>query len=211
MVVLPMHVRAFVRRDYYPVWQAMQTVTALRTQSSADELWQVEHPPIYTQGMNGKSEHLLDRGGTPLLQTDRGGQITYHGPGQIVMYTLIDLRRRGWGVRKLVNFLERSVIDTLTSYGIPSQTRGDAPGVYVRDRKIAAIGLRVRNGCSYHGVSLNVAMDLEPFQSINPCGYPGLKITQVSDEGGPTDLATVTEALSIRLQGRFRFTEEDEH
>lgn len=209
-MVLPMHVRAFVRSDYCQVWQAMQTVTALRTRSSADELWQVEHPPIYTQGMNGKSAHLLDRGDIPLLQTDRGGQITYHGPGQIVMYTLIDLRRRGWGARKLVNFLERSVIDTLTSYGIPSHARGDAPGVYVQDRKIAAIGLRVRNGCSYHGVSLNVAMDLEPFQRINPCGYPGLKITQVSDEGGPADLAAVTEALSIRLQRRFRFTEEDE-
>lgn len=199
----PLHVRAFVRRDYYLVWQAMQNVTAVRTPTSPDELWQLEHPPVYTQGFNSKPKHLLDRGDIPLVQTDRGGQITYHGPGQIVMYTLIDLRRLGWSARKLVDLLEGSVIDTLTSYGIPSHTRRDAPGVYVEDRKIAAVGLRIRNGRSYHGVSLNVAMDLEPFQRINPCGYAGLKITQVSDEGGPNDLVAVAEAFSFRLRQRY--------
>lgn len=199
----PLHVRAFVRRDYYLVWQAMQNVTAVRTPTSPDELWQLEHPPVYTQGFNSKPEHLLDRGDIPLVQTDRGGQITYHGPGQIVMYTLIDLRRLGWSARKLVDLLEGSVIDTLTSYGIPSHARRDAPGVYVEDRKIAAVGLRIRNGRSYHGVSLNVAMDLEPFQRINPCGYAGLKITQVSDEGGPNDLVAVAEAFSFRLRQRY--------
>lgn len=199
-----LHVRAFVRRDYQLVWRAMQDVTAARTSMSADELWQLEHPAVYTQGLNGKPEHLLNVGDIPLVKTDRGGQVTYHGPGQIVMYTLVDLRRLGWGVRNLVELLERSVIDTLTSYGIPSHARRDAPGIYVQDRKIAALGLRVRNGCSYHGVSLNVAMDLEPFQRINPCGYAGLKITQVCDEGGPNDLATVTETFSTRLQRRYR-------
>lgn len=181
----------------------MQEFTATRNANAADELWLVEHPPVYTQGMNGKPEHLLDLGDIPLVQTDRGGQVTYHGPGQVVVYVLIDLRRRGWGVRQLVGLLEQAVIDLLTGYGITAHTRRDAPGVYVQGKKIAALGLRVRHGCSYHGLSLNVAMDLAPFQRINPCGYAGLEVTQLCDEGGPDNLAEVTAALSGWVQGRL--------
>lgn len=173
----------------------MQEFTATRTASTTDELWLVEHPPVYTQGMNGKPEHLLDLGDIPLVQTDRGGQVTYHGPGQVLVYVLIDLRRRGWGVRQLVCLLEQAVIDLLTGYGITAHTRHDAPGVYVQGKKIAALGLRVRHGFSYHGLSLNVAMDLEPFQRINPCGYAKLEVTQVCDEGGPDNLADVSIVL----------------
>ncbi|MEQ6340579.1 MAG: lipoyl(octanoyl) transferase LipB [Gammaproteobacteria bacterium] len=188
-------------RDYLPVWHAMQEFTAARTEDTADELWLVEHPPLYTQGMNGKPEHLLDPGAVPVTQVDRGGQVTYHGPGQAVVYVLVDLRRRGWGVRQLVGFMEQAVIDLLADYGIPAHARRDAPGVYVGNSKIAALGLRVRRGCSYHGLSLNVAMDLEPFQRINPCGYAGMEVTQVSDLGGPGDLGEVSDAL-LRHLGR---------
>lgn len=188
--------------DYLPVWHAMQEFTATRTEDAADELWRVEHPPVYTQGMNGKPEHLLDPGAIPVIQVDRGGQVTYHGPGQAVIYVLVDLRRRGWGVRQLVGYMEQAVIDLLADYGIPAHARRDAPGVYVGNSKIAALGLRVRRGCSYHGLSLNVAMDLEPFQRINPCGYAGMEVTQVSDLGGPGDLGEVSDAL-LRHLGRY--------
>jgi lipoyl(octanoyl) transferase len=181
----------------------MQEFTATRTVSTTDELWVVEHPPVYTQGMNGKPEHLLDLGDIPLVQTDRGGQVTYHGPGQIVVYVLIDLRRRGWGVRQLVGLLEQAVIDLLTGYGIAAHTRRDAPGVYVQGKKIAALGLRVRHGCSYHGLSLNVVMDLAPFQRINPCGYAELEVTQLCDEGGPDNLADVRVVLLNCLKQRL--------
>lgn len=181
----------------------MQEFTATRTVSTTDELWVVEHPPVYTQGMNGKPEHLLDLGDIPLVQTDRGGQVTYHGPGQIVVYVLIDLRRRGWGVRQLVGLLEQAAIDLLTGYGITAHTRRDAPGVYVQGKKIAALGLRVRHGCSYHGLSLNVAMDLAPFQRINPCGYAGLEVTQLCDVAGPDNLAHVSVVLLNCLKQRL--------
>jgi lipoyl(octanoyl) transferase len=187
--------------DYLPVWHAMQKFTAARTEDTADELWLVEHPPVYTQGMNGKPEHLLDPGTITVIQVDRGGQVTYHGPGQAVVYVLVDLRRRGWGVRQLVGFMEQAVIDLLADYGITAHARRDAPGVYVGNSKVAALGLRVRRGCSYHGLSLNVAMDLEPFQRINPCGYAGMEVTQVSDLGGPGDLGAVSDAL-LRHLGR---------
>lgn len=196
-------VRHFGRRDYVPVWRAMQEFTAARTADSADELWLVEHPPVYTQGMNGKPEHLLDPGGIPVIQVDRGGQITYHGPGQIVVYVLIDLRRRGWGVRHLVEQMEQAVIDLLVGYGIVAQARHDAPGVYIEGKKVAALGLRVRRGCSYHGLSLNVAMDLAPFRGINPCGHAEFEVTQLRDAGGPSDIAAVSHALLKCAQRRL--------
>lgn len=188
--------------DYLPVWHAMQKFTAARTEDTADELWLVEHPPVYTQGMNGKPEHLLDPGTITVIQVDRGGQVTYHGPGQAVVYVMVDLRRRGWGVRQLVGFMEQAVIDLLADYGITAHARRDAPGVYVENSKIAALGLRVRRGCSYHGLSLNVAMDLEPFQRINPCGYAGMEVAQVSDLGDQGDLGAVSDAL-LRHLGRY--------
>ncbi len=192
-------VRHLGYRDYLPVWHAMQEFTATRKEGASDELWLVEHPPVYTQGMSGKPEHLLDPGAIPVIQVDRGGQVTYHGPGQAVVYVLVDLRRRGWGVRQLVGLMEQAVIDLLAYYGITAHARRDAPGVYVGNSKIAALGLRVRRGCSYHGLSLNVAMDLEPFQRINPCGYAGMEVTQVSDVGGPGDLGAVSDALLSHL------------
>lgn len=211
-LIPPLKIRALGCCDYVPVWHAMQTFTAARatgtathpvTAEMADELWVVEHPAVYTQGLNGKPEHLLDIGDIPLIQVDRGGQVTYHGPGQIVVYVLVDLHRRGWGVRQLVGLLEQAVVDLLAGYGILAETRRDAPGVYVGARKIAALGLRVRHGCSYHGLSFNVAMDLEPFRRINPCGYAGLEVTQLRDEGGPDNLADVTAALLDSLQQRL--------
>ena len=168
-------------RDYVPVWRAMQDFTHGRAADSRDELWLVEHPPVFTVGLNGKPEHLLTPGDIPVVQTDRGGQVTYHGPGQIVAYALLDLRRLGLGPRPLVTALEAGVIGLLAEYGIDAAGRREAPGVYVNGAKIAALGLRVRRGCCYHGLSLNVAMDLEPFTRINPCGYPGLRVTQLSE------------------------------
>ncbi len=187
--------RRLGRRDYLPVWQQMQAFTDNRDTDTPDELWLVEHPPVFTQGMNGKPEHLLDPGDIPVVPVDRGGQVTYHGPGQVVAYPLLDLRRRGLGVRELVQRLEFGVIDLLAGYGIEAIGRRDAPGVYVDGRKIASLGLRVRHGCSYHGLSLNVAMDLAPFERINPCGYPGLEVTRTADLGGPTTWDEAATAL----------------
>lgn len=176
-----LRVRRLGSADYVPVWQAMQAFTAARDADSGDELWLVEHPPVFTLGLNAKSEHLLVPGDIPVVQVDRGGQVTYHGPGQLVAYTLLDLRRLGLGPRQLVVALEQGVIALLADYGIAAIGRRDAPGVYVNGAKLAALGLRVRRGCCYHGLSLNVAMDLDPFSRINPCGYPGLKVTQLRD------------------------------
>jgi lipoyl(octanoyl) transferase len=170
--------------DYEPTWREMQSFTLARTADTPDELWQVEHPPVYTLGVAAKLEHLpRSDNGIPVIKTDRGGQITYHGPGQIVIYTLLDLRRRNLGVRALVRRLERAVIELLRDYRVEADGREDAPGVYVAGAKIAALGLRVRNGCCYHGLSLNVDMDLTPFSTINPCGYPGMEVTQLRDLG----------------------------
>jgi lipoyl(octanoyl) transferase len=166
--------------DYQSTWQAMQAFTDNRDENTSDEIWLLQHPRVFTQGRAGKAEHLLDPGDIPVIQSDRGGQVTYHGPGQVVVYLLIDLRRRNFGVRKLVDAIENSVIALLADYGITSAARPEAPGVYVVDDKIAALGLRVRHGCSFHGVSLNVDMDLEPFSRINPCGYPGLGVTSLA-------------------------------
>lgn len=186
--------------DYEPVWRAMQSFTAARSADTPDELWQVEHPPVYTLGVAAKPEHLpRTDNGIPLVKTDRGGQITYHGPGQIVIYTLLDLRRRNLGVRALVRRLEQAVIELLEGYRIDANGREDAPGVYVAGAKIAALGLRVRNGCCYHGLSLNVDMDLTPFGAINPCGYPGLEVTQLRDLGVCDPAEAIAEKLLDRL------------
>jgi len=185
---------------YETVWRNMQSFTTARTASTPDELWQVEHPPIYTLGVAAKPEHFPRvENGIPLLKTDRGGQITYHGPGQIVVYTLLDLRRRNLGVRALVRRLEQAVIELLKGYGIGANARQDAPGVYVAQAKVAALGLRVRNGCCYHGLSLNVDMDLSPFRNINPCGYPNLEVTQLRDLGISDPVASVADELLGKL------------
>jgi lipoyl(octanoyl) transferase len=182
----------------------MRDFTLARTTSTPDEFWQVEHPPVYTTGVAAKPEHLprIDNG-IPVIKTDRGGQITYHGPGQIVIYTLLDLRRRNLGVRALVRRLERAVIELLSAYGIDANAREDAPGVYVGGAKVAALGLRVRNGCCYHGLSLNVDMDLTPFGAIDPCGYPGLEVTQLRDLGVCDPAAAIAEKLLDTLAARI--------
>jgi len=167
--------------DYLTTHTAMSQFTDTRTITTPDEIWLLEHPAIFTQGRAGKEEHLHDTGDIPVVRTDRGGQVTYHGPGQLVVYLLVDLKRRKLGVRHLVNIMEQAIINLLDNYGISAAARSDAPGVYVDDRKIAALGLRVRRGCSYHGLSLNIDMDLKPFLYINPCGYPDLEVTQISD------------------------------
>lgn len=169
------------RQPYLPVWQAMSRFTDTRDASAPDQLWMVEHDPVFTQGRAGKPEHLLMPGDIPVVASDRGGQVTYHGPGQVVLYPLLDVRRRGLGVRELVTLLENAVIDLLAHHGVDARARPDAPGVYVADDKIASLGLRIRRGCSFHGVALNVDMDLSPFARINPCGYAGLKMTQLRD------------------------------
>ena len=182
----------------------MRDFTLQRGPDSDDQLWLVEHPPTYTLGQAGLRSHIHDPGNIPVVQSDRGGQVTYHGPGQTILYTLIDLPRRGLGVKALVTTLEQAVIDVLAGYRISAHLRPGAPGVYVGDAKIASLGLRVRRGRSYHGVAINVAMDLDPFQHINPCGYPGLKVTQVADLGGPADSREVglllARTLSMSLQ-----------
>jgi lipoyl(octanoyl) transferase len=199
-------VRRLGARDYEPVWRAMQRYTDTRSAESADEIWLLEHLPVYTQGMNGRPEHLLDTGTIPVVQVDRGGQVTYHGPGQVVAYVLIDLRRRGLGVRQLVSALEQAVIGLLAGYRVAAEARRDAPGVYVAGRKVASLGLRVRRGCSYHGVALNVAMDLAPFGRIDPCGYPGLEVTQLADLGAPSEPPLVAEALLSQLTRTLGYT-----
>lgn len=168
-------------RDYVPVWHAMRQFTEERDAGTTDELWLVEHLPVFTMGVRGSPRDVLDAGSVPVLQVDRGGLVTYHGPGQILCYVLLDLRRRGLGVREAVDVLEGAVVDLLAARGIPAVARRDAPGVYVNGRKIASVGLRVRRGCCYHGVALNVAMDLAPFRDIRPCGAEALEMTQLRD------------------------------
>ena len=177
----------------------MQEFTATRSDDTADELWLCEHPPVFTQGLSGKPEHLLKDIGVPVVQIDRGGQITYHGPGQVVAYLLLDLRRRQITVRELVRRIEQAVIDVLGGYGINAARLEGAPGVYVGKAKIAALGLRIKHGCSYHGVSLNVDMDLTPYGAINPCGYEGMAVTQLCDFGTECDTARVGDALAEHL------------
>lgn len=187
------------RQDYEPIWQAMHHFTDNRTEETQDEVWLVEHNPVFTQGQAGKAEHLLNTGDIPVVQSDRGGQVTYHGPGQLVAYFLINLRRKKLGVRELVTHIENLVINTLHHYNIESAARPDAPGVYVDGKKICSLGLRIRKGCSFHGLALNVDMDLTPFLRINPCGYAGMEMVQVSQVGGPSDIKDVEETLVNQL------------
>ena len=187
------------RVAYEPTWRAMQRFVDERTPATPDEFWFLEHPPVFTLGMNSKPEHLLGTGDIPVVQIDRGGQVTYHGPGQLVVYPLLDLGRAGLGVRTLVEGIERAIVAAAAEWGIEACGRRDAPGVYVGPRKLASVGLRIRKGCSYHGLALNVAMDLEPFRRINPCGYAGLEMTQLCDLGGPSDPGEVADVLAPRL------------
>jgi len=173
-------VRRLGLSDYEPVWRAMQKFTDNRDEASVDELWLVQHPPVFTQGQAGKAEHLLAPGDIPVIQVDRGGQVTYHGPGQIVAYPLVDLRRKGIGVKQFVCRIEQAIIEVLDSYGVTGERVPGAPGIYVGAEKIASLGLRVRHGRTFHGLALNVDMDLEPFQRINPCGFTGLRVTMLS-------------------------------
>lgn len=195
---LDCRVRTLGRQPYEPVWRAMQRFTDGRDDTTVDELWLVEHDPVFTLGQAGKPEHVLAPGDIPVIHVDRGGQVTYHGPGQIVAYPLLDLRRLKLGVRQYVDRIEQAVIDTLADWRITAARREGAPGVYVDDRKIAALGIRVRRGCSFHGLAFNVDMDLEPFGRINPCGYAGLQVTSMVELlGGPADFSL--DAVQSRL------------
>lgn len=202
----PVTLRRLGQRDYEPVWREMEAFTLNRTPDTIDELWLLEHPPIFTLGLNGKTEHLLNPGDIPVIKVDRGGQVTYHGPGQIVIYTLLDLRRLGIGVRELVTHLEQSIIALLADYDVEAAARKDAPGVYVAKQKIAALGLRVKRGCSYHGLSLNVDMELEPFSRINPCGYADMAVTQMADLGITASVDQVAERLLSHLTRELGYT-----
>lgn len=190
-------------QPYLPVWQDMQRFTDQRNDATEDELWLLQHPPVYTLGKSGKTEHVLDSGDIPVVQSDRGGQVTYHGPGQIIVYTLLDLKRMHIGIRELVTRIENSVIALLDDYAVNACARQDAPGVYVEGKKIAALGLRVRKGCCFHGVALNVDMDLEPFERIDPCGYQDLEVTQLSALVAALDFSQVEEQLLAHLKCQF--------
>lgn len=191
----PVRLRDLGRQPYEPVWRAMQAFTDARGEDTPDELWLVEHDPVFTLGQAGKPEHVLMPGDIPVIHVDRGGQVTYHGPGQIVLYPLLDLRRLKIGVREYVERIEQAMIDTLADWNIHAQRREGAPGVYVNGAKIGALGIRVRHGCTFHGLAFNIAMDLEPFVRINPCGYAGLQVTSMLDLGGPSSLDAVKPAL----------------
>lgn len=199
-----LHIRVLgAQQEYTPVWQRMQEFTRTRDITTADEIWLLQHTPVFTLGRNGKPEHLLAPGDIPVASIDRGGQVTYHGPGQLVAYLLLNIRRKDLGVRELVVRIENAIISLLSAYGIVAAGKREAPGVYVGEAKIAALGLRVSKGCTYHGLSLNVDMDLEPFRRINPCGYAGLQVTQCRDlgiGGGPFELAgELCEQLAVQL------------
>lgn len=199
----PVEVRRFGVSDYAEIFQRMQVFNQSRLPQTADEIWLLQHRPVFTLGLNGKPEHILDAGDIPVVRTDRGGQVTYHGPGQLIVYTLFDVRRNQLGIRDMVTRLEQSVIDFLASHHIESAARRDAPGVYVNSRKIAALGLRIKNGSSYHGLSLNVDMDLAPFSQINPCGYAGLEVTSLHQLGLTVAVDDVANSLLKNLQHQF--------
>jgi len=202
-------VRNLGLREYLPTWQAMREFTDARSDQTRSELWIVEHPPVFTQGQAGKAEHLLTPGDIPVVQTDRGGQVTYHGPGQLVIYLLVSLREAELGIRRLVGLMEQSIIGLLDAYGIVAESRADAPGVYVDGRKIASLGLRVRRGCTYHGLALNVSNDLEPFRRINPCGYAGLEVTSTRLLGIADSRETLATELVERLSGLLGYRISD--
>ena len=200
-------VRQLGRQRYMPIWQKMQAYTDTRDDSSPDEIWLVEHESVFTQGQAGKDEHLLAPGDIEVIKVDRGGQVTYHGPGQQMMYVLFNLRRLKIGVRELVTWLEECIIDTLNEYDIKAYAKADAPGVYVNDSKIASLGLRVRRGCSFHGLALNVNMDLSPFLRINPCGYAGMNMVQTKELNGPQNLAQAGEGLVKHMIKKLNATQ----
>ncbi len=196
-------VRELGRQSYEPVWRAMQRFTDARGEATADELWMVEHDPVFTLGQAGKPEHVLAAGDIPVIHVDRGGQVTYHGPGQIVAYPLFDLKRLKVGVREYVHRIEQAIIDTCADWNVLAERRDGAPGVYVAGAKVAALGIRVRRCCTFHGLAFNVGMDLEPFHRINPCGYQGLQVTTLADLGGPSGPAAVKPALIAHLAAQF--------
>nr|WP_286675115.1 lipoyl(octanoyl) transferase LipB [Pseudomonas subflava] len=201
-----MVVRHLGLAEYLPTLEAMRSFTAERDENTPDEIWLLQHPRVFTQGQAGKAEHLLAPGDIPVVQVERGGQVTYHGPGQLVAYLMLDLRRQKLGVRELVTAMERALVDVLASYGIEAAPKADAPGVYVNGDKIASLGLRVRNGCSFHGLALNVDMDMSPFQRINPCGYAGLKMIQLKDLlEAPPALDEVAQRLEHALRERLGY------
>ena len=198
--MINLHVKHLGLVDLEPTWREMQTFTATRGPDTPDELWLLQHTPVFTLGLAGKREHILKFTDTPIIAIDRGGQVTYHGPGQLVAYLLLDLKRRGYGVRELVMRMEQTIIDLLAIYGIRAERRDKAPGVYVDGAKIAALGLRIKHGMSYHGLALNVDMDLTPFSYINPCGYTGLKVTQLSALAKEISLEKVARELAVKLE-----------
>jgi lipoyl(octanoyl) transferase len=196
-------VRQLGRQDYEPLWRAMQQFTENRTPLTLDEIWFTEHPPVFTLGLNASRDHVLTPGDIPVLQVDRGGQVTYHGPGQLMIYPLLDLKRGGLGVRKLVTALEQSVVDLAADFGITARSRVDAPGVYVEGQKLASVGLRVRRGASYHGMALNIEVDLEPFTRINPCGFSDLEVTHLRDLGVDETAAEIQDRVQRYLLGHL--------
>lgn len=200
-------IRDLGRQDYVPLWHAMQRFTDARTDATGDEIWFTEHPPVFTMGLNASEEHLLAPGDIPVVQIDRGGQVTFHGPGQLMIYPLLDLRRAAMGVRTLVTALEQSVVDLAAEFGIPAASRADAPGVYVAGDKLASVGLRIRRGCSFHGMALNVDIDLEPFSRINPCGYAELKMTDLKRLGADTGFHDVWPRLLPHFLRHLGFDE----
>jgi len=197
-------IRELGLQTYEPVWRAMQAFTDARSESTADEIWFAQHEPVFTLGINTAPEHLIATGDIPVVQVDRGGQVTYHGPGQLMVYPLVDLRRAGLGVRDLVTALEQSVVDLVAEYGIVAASRRDAPGVYVDGVKLASVGLRIRRGASFHGMALNVDVDLEPFSRINPCGFAGLQLTDLGRLGAECDLGVIRDRLLPLLLGHLR-------
>ena len=205
---MELRVRHLGQRPYESVWHDMQRFTEQRDKNTVDELWVVQHPPIFTQGKSGKAKHLLNTADIPVVQIDRGGQVTYHGPGQLVVYVLLDLNRLKLGIRELVTRLESSVIMLLSEVGITAESKRDAPGVYVDGRKIAALGLRVRKGCCFHGLAFNVDMNLEPFSRINPCGHEGLEVTQLSDYIDDVDFDIITQQLLGQLKKQLQNQQE---
>jgi lipoyl(octanoyl) transferase len=209
MTASPLVVQFLGLADYESTWRDMQAFTASRTVDTADELWFLEHPPVYTLGRNGKPEHLHDTGEIPVIPVDRGGQVTYHGPGQLVVYTLLDLSRRRLGVKSLVRLLEQTVIDLLAGYRVPAHRRDKAPGVYVAGRKIAALGLRVTKGCAFHGLSLNVDMDLAPFSRINPCGLSDLEVTHMAAQGIAISMEDAAHRFRYHFEKRLHETSHE--
>ena len=202
-------IRQLGTKHYEPVWQAMQRFTDERDQNTQDEIWLVEHPPVFTQGQAGKAEHILMPGDIPVVQADRGGQVTYHGPGQQVIYLLLNIKRRKLGVRHLVTAMENAVVGLLANYEITAYPKPDAPGVYVDEKKVCSLGLRIRNGCSFHGLALNVNMDLSPFQRINPCGYAGMEMIDTATLNGPQSLVEAGVALTELLLDALSITDTE--